>query len=62
VLAAYFNWEIESFNFTGAYLNGKLDADKEIYMQPPPGYEGQGPNKVKRLRKSLYGLKQAGHK
>ena len=61
-LAARFDWEIESFDFTGAYLNGELDADEEIYMQPPPGYEGQGPDEVKRLRKSLYGLKQAGRK
>jgi hypothetical protein len=61
-LAAHFDWEIESFDFTSAYLNGELDADEEIYMQPPPGYEGQGPDEVKRLRKSLYGLKQAGRK
>ena len=61
-LAVCFDWEIESFNFTSAYLNGKLDAEEEIYMQPPPRYEGQGPDKVKRLRKLLYGLKQAGCK
>jgi hypothetical protein len=57
-----FNWEIDSFDFNGAYLNGKLDADEEIYMQEPPGYEGQGVDSVKCLRKSLYGLKQAGCK
>ncbi len=28
------------FDFIGAYLNGELDKDEEIYMQPPPGYEG----------------------
>jgi hypothetical protein len=61
-LAAHFNWEINSFNFNGAYLNGKLDADKEIYMQEPPGYEGQGVDSVKHLRKLLYRLKQAGQK
>jgi hypothetical protein len=61
-LAAHFNWEIESFDFTGAYLNSELDADEEIYMQPPPRYKGQGPDKVKRLRKLLYRLKQAGCK
>jgi hypothetical protein len=58
-LAARFNWEIDSFNFNGAYLNSKLDADEEIYMQEPPGYEGQGVDSVKRLRKLLYRLKQA---
>jgi hypothetical protein len=61
-LAACFNWEIDSFNFNSAYLNSKLDADKEIYMQEPPGYEGQGVDSVKHLRKLLYGLKQAGWK
>ena len=61
-LAARFDWEIKSFDFTSAYLNSELDADEEIYMQLPPGYEGQGPDEVKRLRKSLYGLKQAGRK
>ena len=61
-LAARHDWEIESFDFNGAYLNGELGEDEEIYMQPPPGYEGQGEDTVKRLRKSLYGLKQAGQK
>jgi hypothetical protein len=43
-LAACFDWEIDMFDFIGMYLNGELDEDKEIYMQPPPGYEGQGEN------------------
>ena len=42
-----------------AYLNG--DLDEEIFMQQPPGYEVRGQEDlVCRLRKSLYGLKQAG--
>ena len=49
------------FDFIGAYLNGELDEDEEIYMQPPPGYKGQREN-VLRLRKSLYRLKQVGRK
>jgi hypothetical protein len=58
-LAVRFDWEIKSFDFDGAYLNSELDEDKEIYMQAPPRYESQGEHKVKRLRKSLYGFKQA---
>lgn len=60
-IAARFDWEIESFDFNGAYLNGELDDNEEIYMYPPPGYDNDGTT-VKRLRKSLYGLKQAGRK
>ena len=61
-LATCFDWDIESFDFNGAYLNGTLDDDEELYMHEPPGYESQGEHKVKRLHKSLYGLKQAGRK
>ena len=61
-MAARFDWDIESFDFNGAYLNGTLDDDEELYMHEPPGYESQGEHKVKRLHKSLYGLKQAGRK
>jgi hypothetical protein len=55
-IAARLDWEIESFDFNGAYLNGELDDNEEIYMQSPPGYQDEA-GTVKRLRKSLYGLK-----
>jgi len=58
-IAARHDWDIESFDFNGAYLNGQLDANEEIYMYSPPGYDSNR-STVKRLRKSLYGLKQAG--
>ena len=62
-LAARHDWDVESFDFNGAYLNGTLDDDEEIFMQEPPGYEtAQNGAAIKRLRKSLYGLKQAGRK
>ena len=61
-IAARHDWEIESFDFNGAYLNGELDAGEEIYMQAPPGYDKGDAGSVKRLHKSLYGLKQAGRK
>jgi hypothetical protein len=42
-ITAQLDWEIESFDFNGAYLNGELGEDEEIYMQEPPGYkEGKG--------------------
>jgi Reverse transcriptase (RNA-dependent DNA polymerase) len=59
--AARYDWDIETFDFIGAYLNGELEADEDIYMQAAPGYEEQG-DQVKHLKKSLYGLKQAGRR
>ena len=61
-IAACHDWDIESFDFNGTYLNGTLNDDKEIYMQEPPEYETQGEHSVKCPHKSLYGLKQAGRK
>jgi hypothetical protein len=52
------DWDADTFDFNGTYLNGKLDNDEDIYMKPPPGYTSEG-EKVKHLLKSLYGLKQA---
>jgi transposase InsO family protein len=61
-VAARNDWDVEAFDFNSAYLNGELDADEEIYMQEPPGYESGEAGSVKRLLKALYGLKQAGRK
>ena len=60
-IAARYDWDIESFDFVGAYLNGELDENEEIYMSSPPGYDIDLQT-VLRLLKSLYGLKQAGYK
>jgi hypothetical protein len=40
-----------------ALLNGTVE--EELYMQQPPGYAGQGDQRVCRLHRALYGLKQA---
>jgi hypothetical protein len=58
-IAAHNNWEVKAFDFNSAYLNGKLDTDEEIYMQELLGYETETGDKVKRLLKALYRLKQA---
>ena len=60
-IAARNDWDADTFDFNGAYLNGKLGDNEEIYMKPPPGYANEGEH-VKRLLKSLYGLKQARRK
>ena len=61
-IAARNDWEINTFDFNEAYLNGELNKGEEIYMQLPPGYQiqGENANQTLKLLKSLYGLKQAG--
>jgi Reverse transcriptase (RNA-dependent DNA polymerase) len=46
---------VRNYDVKTAFYNGKLE--EEIYMKKPPGFEVG--NKVYRLKKSLYGLKQA---
>jgi len=60
-ITAHLDWDIESFNFNGAYLNSELDKNEEIYMYSPPSYNSNR-STVKHLHKLLYGLKQAGRK
>ena len=50
--------EIHQMDVVAAFLNGDLDED--IYMKQPEGFVDQNnPNKVCKLKKSLYGLKQS---
>lgn len=49
------NYTVNHYDIKTAFLNGKLE--EEIYMKQPPGFQNGG--KVYRLKKSLYGLKQA---
>ena len=60
-LAVRQDWDIDSFDFDGAYLNGELRENEEIYMKNPPSYNDDE-DTVKHLKKSLYRLKQAGQK
>ena len=61
-LAAEHDWEIDVIDFTSAYLNGELPDDKPVYMQQPPGFEvAEKCEYVLKLKKAIYGLKNAGY-
>jgi hypothetical protein len=57
-MAAQFDWKIHQMDVKSAFLNG--DLIEEVYVSQPPGHEVEGQSsKVYRLRKALYGLRQA---
>jgi len=56
-MAIQLELKIHQMDMVGAYLNGELQ--EEIYMKQIPGYE-DSMNRVLHLKKTLYGLKQAG--
>jgi hypothetical protein len=56
-LAAKYNLELDQMDVSTAYLNGELE--EEIYMTPPNCVEIPEGH-CWRLKRSLYGLKQAG--
>mmetsp|Transcript_18947 Transcript_18947/g.36856 ORF Transcript_18947/g.36856 Transcript_18947/m.36856 type:complete len:149 (-) Transcript_18947:21-467(-) len=52
---------LKQLDIQGAFLSAHVDRDN-IYMAAPPGYEAMVPRgKCLRLKRSLYGLKQASH-
>ncbi|CAM8972655.1 unnamed protein product [Rhodiola kirilowii] len=55
-VAAIKEWELHQMDVHNAFLHG--DLMEGVYMRPPPGFTAPV-GKVYRLRKSLYGLRQA---
>ena len=63
-LAAVDDWEVEQLDVKTAFLNGVMDAT--VFMKLPPGVDAAAEGGVRgpaccRLKKALYGTKQASH-
>ena len=57
-VANIYDWEIHQMDVKTAFLQG--DFEEEINMRQPDGYtDNDKPNHVCKLKKSIYGLKQA---
>ena len=57
-LAANFDGCLQQFDVKNAFLQG--DLEEEVYMEPPLGFDDIfGGNKVCRLKRALYSLKQS---
>jgi len=56
-IAANLDWPLQQLNVKNVFLNGNLE--KEVYMDPPPGFDEHFGSKVCKQKKSLYRLKQS---
>ena len=57
-IAAYHDYEIWQMDVKTIFLNGFFE--EELYMSQPEGFESnKRPNQVCKLKRSIYGLKQA---
>ncbi|GJR97114.1 retrotransposon protein, putative, ty1-copia subclass [Tanacetum coccineum] len=57
-IAAFYDYEIWQMDVKTAFLNGYLN--EEVYMEQPEGFVNpKYPNRVCKLKRSIYGLKQA---
>nr|GFB85599.1 putative zinc finger, CCHC-type [Tanacetum cinerariifolium] len=57
-IVAYYDYEIWQMDVKTVFLNGYLN--EEVYMEQPEGFVNlKYPNRVCKLKRSIYGLKQA---
>src|SRR6266852_8019843 len=59
-MANHLDLLLHQVDIKGAYLNGELNDTEVLYMHHPPGYKPcDAGNRVLRLKKTLYSLKQS---
>ena len=57
-LVAHYDWELHQMDIKTAFLYGELE--ENVYMAQPKGFVMEGKEQMGcRLKKSIYGLKQA---
>ena len=57
-LVAHFDFDLHQMDVKMTFLNGNLE--EEVYMKQPEGFSySEGEHLVCKLKKSIYGLKQA---
>ncbi|PKU64658.1 Retrovirus-related Pol polyprotein from transposon TNT 1-94 [Dendrobium catenatum] len=57
-IALFYKWQIHQLDVANAFLHG--DLNDTVYMKQPKGFEdSSNPEHVCRLRKAIYGLRQA---
>ena len=55
---AHHSWEVHHMNVKSAFLNRELK--ETVYVRQPPNFlDNDNPDKILRLHKALYGLRQA---
>lgn len=57
-IAAVRGWELHQMDVHNAFLHSDLGKDVSIYMKIPLGHPATSSDKVCKLKKSLYGLRQ----
>ena len=59
-LVAHFDFDLHQMDVKTTFLNGNLE--EEVYMKQLEGFfSSEGEHLVCKLKKSIYGLKQASH-
>ena len=59
-IAVCSGWSFATFDVETAFLNAVLPLNPPVFMRLPEGHSHKGRGFVARLRKAIYGMKEAG--